>query len=158
MNIHHLIYIDSQGQIRIIKPSKGANNPQHLSLDPTSGYRVLHHMEPIANTETFVNTKYWDSSQSAWVVRNGPPNPWATWQSGAWVWDSNDILTEIRRLRLTKLLEADWAVLPDSPLDADSQSAAKVYRTALRDLPANLSMSSISSVDDVVWPTKPEFL
>lgn len=38
-----------------------------------------------------------------------------------------------------RLKMSDWAVLPDSPLSDEKIAEYKIYRQALRDLPANTS-------------------
>ena len=45
----------------------------------------------------------------------------------------------------------DWAVLPDSPLDAQSLEAVKTYRQALRDVPQQERFPSA-----ITWPQMPE--
>ena len=52
----------------------------------------------------------------------------------------------LREERNRKLAETDWWVLPDRTA-TDEQTA---YRQALRDI-----TDTYSSLDDVVWPTKP---
>lgn len=56
-------------------------------------------------------------------------------------WDS------LRVLRNIRLSESDWTVLTDTPT---STAAWKVYRQALRDLPANTNDPL-----NPVWPTPP---
>jgi leucyl aminopeptidase (aminopeptidase T) len=56
-------------------------------------------------------------------------------------------LAGVRKQRDALLSETDWWVLPDrTPTDAQL-----AYRQALRDI-----TDTYSSLDDVVWPTKPE--
>jgi len=55
-------------------------------------------------------------------------------------------LSQLRATRNAKLAETDWWVLPDRTA-TDEQLA---YRQALRDI-----TDTYSSLDDVVWPTKP---
>ena len=43
--------------------------------------------------------------------------------------------------------------MADAPLTDEQKAAWQVYRQALRDLPETLS--TINSMDDVVWPTPP---
>ena len=56
-------------------------------------------------------------------------------------------MEELRKVRNKKLAETDWWVLPDRTA-TDEQTA---YRQALRDI-----TDTYSSLDTVVWPTKPE--
>lgn len=59
----------------------------------------------------------------------------------------------LRLLRLQRnslIAETDWTQAADSPLDAADKSAWQNYRQALRDI-----TQTYTSLDDVVWPTKP---
>lgn len=60
----------------------------------------------------------------------------------------------MRQRRNLMLQECDWTVGADSPLSDSKKTEWQTYRQALRDVPAN--NSSISSKQDVTWPTKPE--
>lgn len=55
-------------------------------------------------------------------------------------------LNEVRMVRNQKLAETDWWVLPDRT----ATQAQLDYRQALRDI-----TDTYSSLDTVVWPTKP---
>jgi len=61
--------------------------------------------------------------------------------------EADEPLNELRIVRNSKLKETDWWVLPDRTA-TDEQTA---YRQALRDI-----TDTYSSLDTVVWPTKPE--
>jgi len=56
-------------------------------------------------------------------------------------------LNEVREVRNSKLAATDWWMLPDRTA-TDEQRA---YRQALRDI-----TDTYTSLEDVVWPTKPE--
>ena len=56
-------------------------------------------------------------------------------------------LNALRRLRDEKLTQTDWWVMPDRT----ATQAQLDYRQALRDI-----TNTYSSLDDVVWPEKPE--
>jgi hypothetical protein len=58
-----------------------------------------------------------------------------------------DALEDLRALRETFLASTDWWVLPDRT----ATQAQLDYRQALRDI-----TDTYTSLDDVVWPTKPE--
>lgn len=60
--------------------------------------------------------------------------------------ENNESLKLLRMHRNSKLTETDWWVLPDRTA-TDEQLA---YRQALRDI-----TDTYSSLDTVVWPTKP---
>jgi hypothetical protein len=56
-------------------------------------------------------------------------------------------LEVLREVRNTKLAETDWWMMPD----LTATDAQITYRQALRDI-----TNTYSSLDDVVWPEKPE--
>ena len=56
-------------------------------------------------------------------------------------------LDELRRERNRLIAETDWWDMSDTPTMTSEQTA---YRQALRDI-----TNTYSSLDDVVWPTKP---
>ena len=56
----------------------------------------------------------------------------------------------IRRHRDGLLSASDWTQLSDSPLNDSQKEVWRVYRQALRDIPANFANAA-----DVVWPEKP---
>jgi len=56
-------------------------------------------------------------------------------------------LNELRRERNRLIAETDWWDMSDTPTMTSEQTA---YRQALRDI-----TDTYSSLDDVVWPTKP---
>lgn len=157
MDLHYLIYTDTEGHIRTIKIAKGANNPPE-GYDLETDLYLHHYREPIADLNAFTNTKFWSFSGEAWMTRETAPNKHARWENGTWTWDSNLLLADIREERRIRLGKSDWSVLVDSPLTSAQQTEARTYRTSLRDLPSTLDMTTISSIDDIVWPTKPDFL
>ena len=66
----------------------------------------------------------------------------------------NDNALEILRLKRDALLkESDWTLMPDSPLSDSKKTEWATYRQSLRDLPSN--NNDITSIDDVVFPNKP---
>ena len=157
MDIHYLIYTTTEGHIQTIKPAKGANNPPEGYNETTDLY-LHHYREPIAILQDFMETKFWSFSAHAWMTRETAPNKHARWENGVWTWDSDLLLVDIREERRLRLAKSDWSVIADSPLTSTQQTEAKTYRTSFRDLPSTLDMTAISSIDDVTWPTKPEFL
>jgi len=67
-------------------------------------------------------------------------------------WDAISPL-RLRRLRNRRnriLAASDWTQAPDSPLDEAKKAEWQTYRQALRDI-----TDTYTSLDDVVWPTKP---
>ena len=73
------------------------------------------------------------------------------WQGEVTVEEVADTTDEIRARRDRLLAATDWAVLPDSPLDAQSREAVKTYRQALRDVPQQERFPSA-----ITWPQMPE--
>jgi len=73
-------------------------------------------------------------------------------------------MEQLRNTRNELLAECDWTLLPSSPLSAEKQDEWKVYRQALRDMPAT-SASTVADItftpgdpldlSSVTWPTKP---
>lgn len=73
------------------------------------------------------------------------------WQGEVTVEEVPETADEIRARRDRLLAATDWAVLPDSPLDAQSLEAVKTYRQALRDVPQQEHFP-----DSIIWPQIPE--
>ena len=57
----------------------------------------------------------------------------------------------LRMERNVKLSNSDWTINNDSPLSQEKIEEWKVYRQALRDLPANTT-----DPENPVWPQAPE--
>tara|TARA_Y100000590_G_scaffold247172_1_gene277751 strand:- start:33 stop:314 length:282 start_codon:yes stop_codon:yes gene_type:complete len=71
----------------------------------------------------------------------------------------------VRNERTLRLQECDWTQSPDSALTDAKKAEWATYRQALRDMPADASLTlenNIAIIDDiwrlvnVNWPTKPE--
>ena len=73
------------------------------------------------------------------------------WQGEVTVEEVPETADEIRARRDRVLAATDWAVLPDSPLDAQSLEAVKTYRQALRDVPQQEHFPGA-----ITWPRMPE--
>lgn len=58
-------------------------------------------------------------------------------------------LRDLRLARTTKLRKSDWTQFPDVP--ESTRLAWQLYRQTLRDI-----TDQYTSLEDVVWPTKPE--
>ena len=89
-----------------------------------------------------------DANGSA--IESDNPSDWGvTWTQVSAKKDELVAAEPMRLLRAerdTKLAETDWWAMSDRTM-TDAQTT---YRQALRDVPANYT-----SLDDVVWPTKP---
>ena len=73
------------------------------------------------------------------------------WQGEVTVEEVPETADEIRARRDRLLAATDWAVLPDSPLDAQSLEAVKTYRQALRDVSQQEHFPGA-----ITWPRMPE--
>ena len=60
----------------------------------------------------------------------------------------------LRDMRDNLLALSDWTQFQDSPLTAEKRAGWKTYRQALRDIPE--TYPEAASLDDIIWPTKPE--
>ena len=72
-------------------------------------------------------------------------------ESDANATESADKLNYLRKIRNAKLAETDWVVTMHKELGTNIPAAWKTYRQALRDI-----TDTYTSLDDVVWPEKPE--
>ena len=61
------------------------------------------------------------------------------------------LIMRLRSARNALLVASDWTQTVDAPLTTEQQTAWQAYRQALRDI-----TDTATSLDDVVWPTKPE--
>ena len=73
------------------------------------------------------------------------------WQGEVTVEEGPETADEIRARRDRLLAATDWAVLPDSPLDAQLLEEVKTYRQALRDVPQQEYFPGA-----ITWPRMPE--
>ena len=62
----------------------------------------------------------------------------------------NEKIVHLRKQRDFMLSQSDWTQGNDSPLSDSDKTAWATYRQELRDI-----TDTYSSLDDVVWPTKP---
>ena len=65
----------------------------------------------------------------------------------------DNYLTLLRDDRNQLLLESDWTQGIDSPLNSSKKTEWQTYRQSLRDVTSGIS--SVSDVENVIWPTKP---
>ena len=83
------------------------------------------------------------------VLSDNPDNwgvSWTTVSAKKTEFDAAEPLKLLRAERNRRLTETDWWVLPDR----NATQAQLDYRQALRDI-----TNTYTSLDDVVWPTKP---
>lgn len=62
------------------------------------------------------------------------------------------IAAEVRTARDQRLTDCDWTQVPDAALSDAQRAAWAIYRSALRDLPAEQPGATIETV---IWPTPP---
>ena len=60
-------------------------------------------------------------------------------------------IRDVRAYRSYLLTQCDWVVVNAQELGTTVSDEWKTYRQALRDI----TKTSVTSMDDVVWPTKP---
>jgi len=65
------------------------------------------------------------------------------------------ILSDIRNKRMSLLLSSDWTQVSDAPLSVENKALWITYRQDLRDLPEDVNMTNLGSIEDVVFPTAP---
>ena len=90
-----------------------------------------------------------DDNGSA-VESDNPDNwgvSWTTVSAKKDELDAAEPLKMLREERNRRIAETDWWALSDVPMSDDR----RLYRMELRDI-----TNSYNSLDDVVWPTKPE--
>jgi|TARA_B110000093_G_scaffold147167_1_gene159600 hypothetical protein len=103
-----------------------------------------------SDTEVLDNW-YW---RDGWVkTKPERPSAYHYWDNYQWNLDTVDLVAEMRNQRDLKLVRCDWTQLVDSPLSDSNKALWVTYRAALRDVPAN--NVSITSLEDVTWPTPP---
>tara|TARA_B110000977_G_C10954671_1_gene446077 strand:+ start:303 stop:749 length:447 start_codon:yes stop_codon:yes gene_type:complete len=107
------------------------------------------------NTDAHQALELWYWHDDAWAIREQRPNHLSKWegQDVGWVTDVQELNDNIREIRGVLLTNSDWTQFPDSPLTTAKKAEWVTYRQALRDIPEDYS--SATSLDDVVWPTKP---
>lgn len=150
MKIYHVANVRDQ-QCVILQNAIGVLPEEGLD---SSGRTVVHIDFPIPNPAEWVETHYWDGSE--WQTREKRPNDYCTWdaETSSWSWSIDDLMVDIRLIRDKHLRLSDWTRLDDTGLSEESKSEWAVYRQGLRDITENLG--GIESLDDVIWPIKPE--
>jgi hypothetical protein len=111
------------------------------------------HVIPYDTDTSDIGSWYWDGTE---FKKDKPayPGPWAYWENNAWSLDRERLDAEIRGQRDMKLFNSDYTQLGDAVLPSGTTVADwQAYRAALRNIPAETS--TLTSPDDVVWPTIP---
>lgn len=112
------------------------------------------HISIHENSDTVMDTWYWDKVQNTWGKRpkRGTFTKWGDDQT--WSADTHLVWESIRQERAMRLGTSDWTQSVDAPLTPEQKSAWAAYRQELRNIPE--TYSSATHPNDVVWPTKPE--
>lgn len=136
-------FINSEGTINHILTT-------HIETEYTDG--VSHNGYLVKDiTGIDITGQYWTGS--GFLALPECPGEFFKWGGSSWVFLRDDAIQEITVKRNNKLFLSDWTQMADAPLTDEQKAAWQVYRQALRDLPETLS--TINSMDDVVWPTPP---
>ena len=106
-----------------------------------------------ADNQEFIQLKFWSFESGQWMARTERTGGYMVWSNNNWVLDNSELVLEIRQYRDSYLFSSDWTQFPDSPLTTAKKAEWVTYRQALRDVPEDYS--DATSLDDVVWPTKP---
>tara|TARA_R110000796_G_scaffold127684_2_gene243119 strand:+ start:133 stop:579 length:447 start_codon:yes stop_codon:yes gene_type:complete len=106
-----------------------------------------------ADNQEFIQLKFWNFESGQWMARTERTGGYMVWSNNNWVLDNSELVLEIRQYRDSYLFSSDWTQFPDSPLTTAKKAEWVTYRQALRDVPEDYS--DATSLDDVVWPTKP---
>ena len=104
------------------------------------------------DAQNLIETKYYIAGE--WLTREARPNPWSDWVNNEWNFNTDRFLLSLRFERNNNLSATDWTQLPDSPITEEKKLEWLVYREALRDVPE--TYAAATSLDEIIWPTKPE--
>ena len=124
--------------IKAIDVIKSLNKKNNNSYDVSV-------FEPVSNETEFDNNIKWDTGTYTWSQFSTEKN----------LLETNEAITELRRLRDLKLQECDWWGISDNTMTTDQTN----YRQALRDLPSNYTTSDGEDLQadcsNLNFPTKP---
>lgn len=151
----YIARINSEGQIISLSIPQGANNPAEGYLE-SEDVTIVYIGFDIDNRPHFMEHNYYDYDTQSFTERPAKPNPAAKWKNKEWVWDQEDFLNLVRRVRASKLYETDWVMLPDNRLADWQKEETSIYRQRLRDIIDHCH--NLSRLEDVPWPPKPFFL
>ena len=151
--ITYLIFIDSEGDIKMVKMAKGTN-PAEDSTD-ANGWTIKYYYQDLASIGHWMDTHAWNGS--TFVTRTERPNKVATWSNNAWSWDADEFKDLVREQRNGYLFRCDWAMCSDSPLTESEKDDVITYRNDLRNI-TDTTMPTSGLLDDVSWPTAPSCL
>lgn len=153
--IKYIVHIqESTGQIVSVSYPQAETPSEGVSGE----MRIVHLSENdipanFKEPKFFITNFWWDNG---FVEVGKKPNQYATWDisSSKWVWDSLLLIEDVRKIRNNKLRATDWTRMDDNNLSEERKEFWAIYRQELRDITENLG--NIESLNDIVWPTKPE--
>ena len=115
-------------------------------------------LEGTPTTEAEFNTSFTKITgfdENGTIIRTTNPDDFGvTWSQVETKYDelvAAEPLNLLRKERNVKLAETDWLITMHKELGTNIPAAWKTYRQALRDI-----TDTYTSLDDVVWPEKPE--
>lgn len=157
MIIKFIAFVKSTGEINSLQRAKGSNNLLE-GYDELYGATIVHVTSDLPNPAEFVETTVYNFDTQEWIPRPRRPNRLAEWNGTEWTWDKEDLYGLVKIARNNLLSDCDWTVLPDTALTEEQQAEARTYRQALRDIRDTIDLDVLQAAEDVVWPTKPDFL
>ena len=152
-------FVDSDGEVIRIIADLGYAPPEGDVVDGlTVKYIQATDQGSMADHE-WMAKRVRRADNNSWQTVREKPNPLAKYSVsvGDWTWDHNDFKNLVRQERNLLLLSTDWTSANDNELTDAQKSEANAYRRSLRRVPNNLP-DDIERLEDVVWPTKPDFL
>ena len=142
--------VNSEGEVvTIVSPSM-----DDMYIDGSSyADLVAVHIPHRTNTNDALNK--WYRKDGAWVkTKPARPSDLHYWENEAWHINTEQLLVALRQSRDAKLSWSDHTQLADAPITDAKKAEWSTYRQALRQLPE--TYASVISLDDIIWPTKPE--
>lgn len=154
--IKYIIHIqESTGQIVSVSYPQAETPIEGVSGDMRVVYLSEDNLPKNFKEPKFFITNFW-WKDNQFVEVGEKPNQYASWDTSSnnWVWESSLLFGDVRKVRNLKLRQSDWTRMDDNGLDDDDRELWAIYRQELRDITEVLD--GIESLDDVIWPTKPE--
>lgn len=143
-------FVDNNGEIAyIVTPGNDSDYIEGRVYGSYTAIDVAHD----ADITQFMSEYYWLGGD--WYHRGPKPSNYHKWNTADFFWevDEEKLFKEIRAQRDYFLKLSDWSQLPDVLMDDTKKEAWRLYRQALRDVPAN--SVGVTSMEEVAWPTEP---
>ena len=126
------------------------NDTQYVDGEVYGGAMAM--QIPSDSDDSFIVNKYWSGGQ--FYDKPKKPSKFHIWSISGWQLNNDKMFESIRLVRSELLSASDWTQMPDAPLTEQQRTAWAIYRQSLRDVPQN--NLNAESIDDIIWPTKPE--